>query len=163
MLHTPPYKPVNVLLSYCHLSLNNSTFATYAKPLRERAKVNQLVTASPLTMGLLTPNPPSWHPAPAELKEAAERANAIANDAQWEGGLVNLAAGYGFRKGKENGMPVVVGLSNPREVHESIRAWREIQKGADKEKRIALEDQAISAFGSSLGYSWASPPEELLV
>lgn len=163
VLHTPPYKPVDILLSYCHLSLNNSTFATYAKPLRERAKVTQLVTASPLTMGLLTPNPPSWHPAPAKLKDAAKQANKIVNDAQWTGGFVNIAAGYGFRKGQENAMPVVVGLSNPREVHESIRAWREIQKGADKEKRIALEDQVIGTFGNSLGYSWASPPEELRV
>ncbi|KAI1793007.1 Aldo/keto reductase [Ganoderma leucocontextum] len=163
VLHTPPYKPLDVLLSYCHLSLNNSTFATYAKPLRERAKVTQLITASPLSMGLLTPNPPSWHPAPAESKNAAKQANGIVSDAQWDGGLPNLAAGYGFRKGQENAMPVVVGLSNPREVHESIRAWREIQKGTDKEKRMALEDQVIGAFGSSLGYSWASPPEELRV
>lgn len=160
MLHTPPYKPVDVLLSYCHLSLNNSTFETYAKPLRESAKVTQLISASPLSMGLLTPNPPSWHPAPAEAKEAAKQANGILNDARWEGGLPNLAVGFGFRKGRENGMPVVVGLSNPHEVHESIRAWREIEKGTDEERRRVLEDQVIGAFGSSLGYSWASPPKE---
>ena len=163
MLHTPPYKPLDVLLSYCHLSLNNSTFATYAKPLRERAKVTQLVTASPLSMGLLTPNPPSWHPASAASKEAAKEANKIVEDAKWKGGLPNLAIGYGFRKGQEASMPAVVGLSGPREVHESVRAWREVQEGTDQELRVALEDKVIRTFGSSLNLSWASPPEDLRV
>ncbi|TBU32214.1 Aldo/keto reductase [Dichomitus squalens] len=163
VLHTPPYRPLDALLSYCHLSLNNSTFATYAKPLRERAKVTQLVTASPLSMGLLTPTPPPWHPAPAELKEAAKDANRLVEDAGWEGGLPNLAIGYGFRKGQETDLPVVVGLSSPREVHESVRAWRTIQKGTDEGQRVVLEDKVIRTFGSSLNLSWASPPEELRV
>lgn len=34
-----------------------------------------IISASPLSMGLLTPQgPPAWHPAPPELKEAAAAA-----------------------------------------------------------------------------------------
>ncbi|KAI0721979.1 Aldo/keto reductase [Cerioporus squamosus] len=154
-------KPLDVLLSYCHISLQNSAFATYAPAFRERAKVGQLLTASPLNMGLLTPKPPSWHPASPELKEAAKKAAKLCEDEQWPGGLPNLAVGYGYRKGAELNMPVVVGLSNPEEVHESVRAWRAIKEGKDKERRVALEEKVSALFGDGLGWSWASPPPEL--
>ena len=145
VLHTPPYKPLDVLLSYCHISLQNSAFAAYAPALRERAKIGQLLTASPLSMGLLTPNPPGWHPGSPELKDAAKRANEVAAEG-WAGGLPNLAVGYGFKKGTELGMPVVVGLSNPREVHECVAAWREIREGKNGEKRAAMEEEVVKCI-----------------
>ncbi|RPD62043.1 Aldo/keto reductase [Lentinus tigrinus ALCF2SS1-7] len=154
-------KPLDVLLSYSHMSLQNSAHATYAPAFRERAKVGQLLTASPLNMGLLTPKPPSWHPASPAVKEAAQKAVKLCVDEQWPGGLPNLAVGYGYRKGAEVDMPVVVGLSNPEEVHESVRAWRAVKEGKDKEKRVALEEKVISMFGDGFGWSWASPPPEL--
>lgn len=154
-------KPLDVLLSYCHISLQNSAFATYAPAFRERAKVGQLLTASPLNMGLLTPKPPSWHPASPELKEAARKAAKLCVDEEWPGGLPNLAVGYGYRKGAELNMPVVVGLSNPKEVHESVRAWRAVKEGKDREERVALEERVCALFGDGLGWSWASPPPEL--
>ena len=100
-----------------------------------------------------------------KLKDAikAKKANELCEDEQWVGGLPNVAVGYGFRKGQEAGMPVVVGLSNPREVHESIRAWREIKDGKDSEQRAVLEAKVVSAFGTMVGWSWASPPPELQV
>lgn len=51
------------------------------------------------------------------------------------------------------------GFSNTREVHESVRAWREIQDGVDEEKRIAGEKTAREIFERSgfLDWSWASP------
>jgi L-galactose dehydrogenase len=40
-----------------------------------------IISASPLSMGLLThQGPPEWHPAPAELKEAAAAAAACCRD-----------------------------------------------------------------------------------
>ncbi|KAF8076019.1 galactose dehydrogenase [Lyophyllum atratum] len=70
ILHTPPYRPIDVILSYSHLSLQNSTFLQYAPQLQQRAQVGQLLAASPFSMGLLTASPPAWHPAPAELSAA---------------------------------------------------------------------------------------------
>lgn len=160
VLHTTS-KPLDVLLSYCHISLQNSAFATYAPEFRQRAKIGQLLTASPLSMGLLTPKPPAWHPASPEVKEAAQDAIKLLEGQQWPGGLPNLAVGYGYRKGTELGLPVVVGLSNPSEVHESVRAWRAIKEGKDEVNRVALEDTVIRMFGDGFGLSWASPPPEL--
>lgn len=161
VLHNPPYQPLDVLLSYCHLSLQNSAYIPYAAALRERAKIGQLLTASPLCMGLLTPNPPDWHPSSPELKEAARRANQLCIDEGWVSGLPHLAVGYGFKKGQELDLPVVVGLSNPKEVHASVRAWREIKEGKEAERRAALEEKVVKSFGDLAGWSWAMPAEEL--
>ncbi|KAH9918140.1 Aldo/keto reductase [Fomitopsis serialis] len=158
VLHTAPYKPLDVLLSYSQLTLQNSAFADFAPHLLERARVGQLLTASPLNMGLLTPTPPKWHPAPTELKDAVKKVAEACSG--WDGGLVNVAVGYGYRKAAELDVPMVAGLSYPREVHESMHAWRDL-KGS-QEKRIAQEDKAFEIFDGYLGWSWASPPDNLL-
>ena len=128
MLNQPPYKPLNVLLSYCHLSLQNSTFIDFAPHFIERAQVGQLVTASPLSMGLLTPKPPAWHPAPSELHKVVEHCRA-----QCPMDLPNVAIGFSIRY-TGNNMPLVLGMSSPCEVHECIKAWREIQEGSRPER-----------------------------
>ncbi|KAG6919316.1 hypothetical protein DXG01_007449 [Tephrocybe rancida] len=154
ILHTPPFKPVDVILSYSHLSLQNGTFIQYAPQLRERAKVGQLLAASPFSMGLLTPSPPPWHPAPAGLSAAAKEASGI-----WPHGLPNLALGYAVRNtgSKHGNTPLVVGFSTPKEVHECVRVWRELQ---DKkvESRVEAEAAAQSEFSKAgyLDWSWAS-------
>ncbi|GLB33447.1 putative aldo keto reductase [Lyophyllum shimeji] len=156
VLHTPPYRPVDVILSYSHLSLQNSTFLQYAGQFRERAQVGQLLTASPLSMGLLTPSPPPWHPALTVLSAAVQQALDV-----WPQGLPNLALGYAIRNtGNAYGdaIPLVTGFSTPQEVHECVRVWREIQDGDDKERKSA-EDSVRDIFRNSgyLDWSWASP------
>ncbi|KAI8984995.1 Aldo/keto reductase [Trametes punicea] len=157
VLHAPPFKPLDVLLSYSHSNLQNCTITEFAQQFRTRAKIPQLLTASPLNMGLLTPRLPPWHPATPEMRQAAQRANKLCEEERWEGGLPNLAVGYGFRKASELGLPVVVGFSNPREVHESVRALRETKEGGGSERRQALEARVIDTFGEWVGYSWSSP------
>ncbi|EMD40999.1 hypothetical protein CERSUDRAFT_131452 [Gelatoporia subvermispora B] len=157
VLHNPPYQPLDVLLSYSHLTLQNSTFAEFLPHFRDRARIPQLLTASPLNMGLLTPNPPPWHPAPTELKNAARTANAMCKDAGWEGGLPNVAIGYGYEAGAALNVPVVVGISNLREVHENVRVWREIKEGKQDAKRKEVETKILDQFADFKGWSWASP------
>ncbi|RDB20490.1 L-galactose dehydrogenase [Hypsizygus marmoreus] len=156
ILHNPPYKPVDVILSYSHLSLQNGTFAQYAPQLRERARVGQLLAASPFSMGLLTPSPPAWHPAPAEVHEAARRASSV-----WPAGLPNLALGYSIRNtGAAHGdIPLVAGFSSPQEVHECVKVWRELQEGIGSDERKQAEQSAREIFKESgyLDWSWASP------
>ncbi|PCH41593.1 Aldo/keto reductase [Wolfiporia cocos MD-104 SS10] len=159
-LHTPPYQPLDVLLSYSHLTLQTNAFEAFAPHFRERARIPQLLTASPLNMGLLTPTPPAWHPAPPELKAAAK--TAVEQCTDWEGGLPNLAVGYGYRKAKKLGVPMVVGLSNHREVHENVQVWREITEGKADQNRVAQEENISRMFGEHHGWSWASPPSYLL-
>jgi len=155
VLNQPPYKPLDVLLSYCHLSLQNSTLTAYAPHFIERARVGQLLTASPLSMGLLTSKPPAWHPAPSELHKVVQDCLA-----QCPLDLPNVAIGFSIRHTGTShyNIPQVLGLSTPREVHECIKVWREINErsGADREKYEELIRRKFEEAGFK-DWSWASP------
>ncbi|KAG6833631.1 hypothetical protein H0H87_004258 [Tephrocybe sp. NHM501043] len=138
-----------------NIGITGKTFLRYAPLLRERAKVGQLLAASPFSMGLLTPSPPPWHPAPAELFTMSREAAGI-----WSEGLPNLALGYAIRNtGSKHGhTPLVAGFSTPDEVHECIRVWRELQDGESDGRKKAEEDaQGKFAKAGYLDWSWASP------
>ncbi|KAF9452006.1 Aldo/keto reductase [Macrolepiota fuliginosa MF-IS2] len=149
---TPPYEPVDVLLSYSHLTLQDSTFNVFAPHFYERAKVKHLLAASPLSMGLLAPRPPLWHPAPGALKSVIVETLSTKVD------LPNLALGYTARQTGTK-TPLVGGFSNVKEVHECVRVWREVYEGNENEARVRQEKDVISVF-QKLGYldwSWSSP------
>ncbi|KAH8105504.1 Aldo/keto reductase [Cristinia sonorae] len=158
VLHTAPFEPLDILLSYSHLHIQNDTFLDFVPQLRDRARISQFMAASPLNMGLLTPSPPSWHPAPDNLKDLVRKAGALCTEQGWEGGLPNVALGYAYRKSSEAGLPMVVGLSQLNEVHETVKVWREIlaQSAEEAVKREALETKVKSLFGDLVGFSWAS-------
>ena len=64
---------LDVILSYCHYSLNDQSL-TDIIPLLEDKKVG-LMNASPLSMGLLgTRGVPDWHPASEEIKKICQQA-----------------------------------------------------------------------------------------
>jgi L-galactose dehydrogenase len=65
---------LDVVISYCHCTLLDTTLLTGLQPVAERRGVG-IINASPLGMGLLTDGgPPPWHPADAEIKAAARQA-----------------------------------------------------------------------------------------
>jgi hypothetical protein len=157
ILHNPPYEPLDIMLSYSHLNLHNSAFEQFAPRIKGDAKIKTLLTASPLSMGLLTGNPPPWHPAPVELKEAIRAAKA-----DWDGDFINLALGYALGRtgAAHDNIPLVTGFSTPKEVHECVRAWREIKEdGAANATRKAGEEKVKRSIGDAgyLDWSWASP------
>jgi len=157
ILHNPPYKPVDMILSYSHLSLQNATFSQFAPLFHERAKVGQLLAASPMSMGLLTPSPPAWHPAPPELKAALSKLQDV-----WSSKLPNLALGYSIRntRAAHRNIPLVVGFSQPEEVRESVNVWWELQRGVRNDKRKKAEEEVREKIRNTgfLDWSWASPP-----
>ena len=64
---------IDTVLTYCHLSLNDSTLVEDFHFFAERGV--PLINASPVSMGLLThSSPPSWHPAAPEIIEACSKA-----------------------------------------------------------------------------------------
>lgn len=64
---------LDVILSYCHYSLNDTTLLGLL-PLLERQGTG-LINASPLSMGLLSNRDvPDWHPAGGDIKAACRRA-----------------------------------------------------------------------------------------
>jgi len=145
-------EPLDLILSYSHLTLQNSVFNTFAPHFYERAKVKQLLAGSPLSMGLLTSKPPSWHPAPDALRAVAVDAFKIAPD------LPNLALGYTARQTTTK-TPLVVGLSNVTEVHECVKVWREVHENRCGEGRLQQEKAVTQLFEKSqyLDWSWQSP------
>ncbi|KAJ7063564.1 Aldo/keto reductase [Mycena amicta] len=158
ILHNPPFKPVDVILSYSNLSLQSSTFLQFAPQLVGRAKVGQLLSASPFSMGLLTDTgPPWWHPASPELRNATIHA---AEESKARGrSLADLATGYCLRH-TGGAIPLVVGFGKPDEVHECIRVWREMADDDGNLKRTELEEVVKKIFKDSgaLDWAWASPP-----
>jgi L-galactose dehydrogenase len=69
-------KPVDVILSYCRFTLNDTSLLEIL-PILTRLGVG-IINAAPLGMGLLSSGgPPAWHPAPAELKETCAVAAAL--------------------------------------------------------------------------------------
>lgn len=64
---------VDFILSYCHYNLMIRDLDRSLTPIAAANRIG-LVNASPLYMGMLAPaGPPSWHPAPQEVKEAATK------------------------------------------------------------------------------------------
>ncbi|KIK65705.1 hypothetical protein GYMLUDRAFT_39206 [Collybiopsis luxurians FD-317 M1] len=156
ILHHPPYEPVDVLLSYSHISLQNSIFAEFVPHFRQRAQVKQLVAASPFSMGLLTPSIPTWHPAPEGLRQAVVEARSGYGD-----GFVDAALAFAMRRcgpGELN-VPLVIGVSNPAEVHHCVRAWRRVSGGDLTEDERDKEAKILKVFRDAgyLDWSWASP------
>jgi D-arabinose 1-dehydrogenase len=159
VLHTPPFKPLDIVLSYAHLTLQNSTFDDFIPHFRERAQVKQLVAASPLSMALLTPTPPPWHPAPKQLREAVAKEAWASEVVSWPGSLPNLALGYSIRKAIGAGIQLAVGLSNVSEVHECMKVWREeVSEEVDKGERRRIEENVRERIGQSgfLDWSWVT-------
>lgn len=67
VLDRVPPGTVDVILSYCHYSINDSTLEDLLPYLKSKGV--GVISASPLAMGLLTEiGPPEWHPASPEIK-----------------------------------------------------------------------------------------------
>ncbi|WP_077624219.1 aldo/keto reductase [Sediminibacillus massiliensis] len=67
---------LDVILSYCHYSLNDTSLLSLVPMLQQ--KKTGLVNASPLSMGLLSSRPVAgWHPADEEIKLACQKAAAF--------------------------------------------------------------------------------------
>lgn len=68
-----PAGAVDVVLSYCHYNLLDTSLAGLLPYLKEKGVA--VVSASPLAMGLFTPQgPPDWHPASAEVQRVCGEA-----------------------------------------------------------------------------------------
>lgn len=75
---------LDVIISYCHFSLQNTRLMTELMPVAERHGVGVL-NASPLSMGLLTEQgPPEWHPANAEIRHVCQTAAAKCRSRGWD-------------------------------------------------------------------------------
>ncbi|GAA6061929.1 hypothetical protein JCM10212_001497 [Sporobolomyces blumeae] len=124
-------EPLDIMQSYCHHTLQNTTLSTWL-PLFHKAGVRQVISASPLSMGLLrSAAAPPWHPANEALQKANQEAVELVTSRGAK--LEDVALGYGFSSAKLAGQPgrdtpTVIGLSTPDEVHETMKVFSEIYR-----------------------------------
>ncbi|KNA10026.1 hypothetical protein SOVF_148170 isoform B [Spinacia oleracea] len=73
VLDRVPPGTIDVVLSYCHYCINDSTLEDMLPYFKSKGV--GVINASPLSMGLHTENgPPEWHPASSEIKAACKAA-----------------------------------------------------------------------------------------
>lgn len=104
--------------------------------------------------------PPAWHPAPEALREAVREAVGAVGSEQAVAVAVAWSVRLAAEAGAGAGMPVVVGMSNLREVHETIAAWRwandqDAGRREELERKAALAQAVFNRTGTA-GWTWSS-------
>ncbi|KAJ4914212.1 L-galactose dehydrogenase [Raphanus sativus] len=135
VLDRVPPGTIDVILSYCHYGINDSTLLDLL-PYLKRKGVG-VISAAPLSMGLLTEQGPSErHPAPHELKSACKAA--VAHCKTKGKKVTKLALQYSL--GNKEVSSVLVGMSSVSQVEENVEAVTELEGlGIDEETLCEVE------------------------
>ncbi|KAG7670332.1 hypothetical protein KSW81_002897 [Nannochloris sp. 'desiccata'] len=146
---------VDVVLSYCHHHLSDSTLETDLISYLKGKKVG-IINASPLCMGLFTPQgPPEWHPAPPELKAAAAAAAAAAEAAG--ASLPKLALMHCLQN--EDISTTLVGLCTAAQVNENcdaaLHALGVVESPTAAEEKKAME-HVVELLKPCMNLTWPS-------
>ncbi|KAH7175337.1 Aldo/keto reductase family-domain-containing protein [Dactylonectria macrodidyma] len=177
-------EPLDAVLSYSHFCVQNSRLGTPSLLERFRAAgVECLLNASMLSMGLLTSrgvdNSPmaSWHPAPAELRQACAALADIARGAgehleevsiRWAlENWARIGSPFGTKlvPGEETRLGVsVMGVSSVAELEETFALWSSVvglgANGSEPEQRARIarivEDDMWPSLGRWRDYAWES-------
>lgn len=118
LLETVATAAVDVVLSYCHGDLLDSSVADRLSPVAESHGCG-VITASPMHMGLLSPvGPPPWHPAGPDRRLAAQ---ALASHCEGVGvSLAAAAISYACRL--PGPASVLAGVSTVQQLRDNIAA-----------------------------------------
>ncbi|XP_058069568.1 L-galactose dehydrogenase [Magnolia sinica] len=137
VLDRVPPGSVDVILSYCHYGINDSTLEDLLPYLKSKGA--GVISASPLSMGLLTENgPPEWHPASQELKSACRAAAAHCKEKGKN--ISKIALQYSLANKEISS--VLVGMNSIRQVEENVAAAIEVAT-VGKDEEIFKEVEAI--------------------
>jgi L-galactose dehydrogenase len=127
---------LDVIISYCHFTLLDTTLLSDLLPVAERRGVG-IINASPLSMGLLTAEgPPEWHPADAEIQAAARAAAKLCRERGAD--LSTLALAWVLREKRL--ATTLVGMKRSSEVDDNLKAMQaKVDEGllAEVEKLLA--------------------------
>ena len=140
---------VDCVLNYCHANLFADDMLRELAPAAACAHIG-LLNASPLHMGLLGNRPiPDWHPAPPEVREAAEKVRALCAREGVNPGTLALRVCLDFASVSST----FVGLSSADEVHAASAAleWT---------PPPSLLDEVRAVLRPVYNVSWASGLEQ---
>ncbi|KAL0089359.1 NADP-dependent oxidoreductase domain-containing protein [Phycomyces blakesleeanus] len=159
-------QPLDIILSYCHYSLNDTTLSDYADAFRA-AGVRYLLNASPLSMGLFRESgPPEWHPAHPELREAVHKCALLAK----ENGLniSEIASRFSFSGRQQFNLDTtVIGIGKREEAKAAVAAikrMKDIEQGKEKlsETEQKVLDQIHAILKPYKNFTWQSPSNKEL-
>ncbi|KAF3617451.1 L-galactose dehydrogenase [Capsicum chacoense] len=132
VLDRVPPGTVDVILSYCHYSINDSTLEDLLPYLKSKGV--GVISASPLSMGLLTEaGGPEWHPASSELKAACRAA--VDHCKERGKNISKLALQYSLTNTDIS--TILVGMKSVKEVEENIAAALELAT-------VGMDEEALS-------------------
>ncbi|KAI8089607.1 NADP-dependent oxidoreductase domain-containing protein, partial [Halteromyces radiatus] len=159
-------QPLDVILSYSHYNLQNTSLADYASLFRQ-AGVRYILNASPLNMALFREaGPPEWHPAHSELRQAAQQCAQVAKDNGLN--ISTLASMFAFSGRSAFQLDsTVIGLEKKEEVQQAVAAWKVVKAREEGSIQVPdIETKVLDQINSLLepykNYSWQSPtPKEL--
>ncbi|KAI3704157.1 hypothetical protein L1987_74372 [Smallanthus sonchifolius] len=137
VLDRVPPGTVDVILSYCHYGINDTTLEDLLPYLKSKGV--GVISASPLAMGLLTESgPPEWHPASPELKAACRTAAAFCKKKGKD--ISKLAMQYSLCNKYIS--TILVGMKSVEQVQVNVAAATELAKG-DKDAQTLAEVEEI--------------------
>jgi L-galactose dehydrogenase len=111
---------LDVVLSYCHYCLNDTTLADLVPYLNAR-RVG-IINASPLSMGLLTESgPPAWHPASNKIKVACAAAARYCRD----NGVDITQLALQFSLSNPDITSTLVGIADPNQIISNVQQLSE--------------------------------------
>ncbi|CAI8618024.1 unnamed protein product [Vicia faba] len=148
VLDRVPPGTLDVILSYCHHSVNDSTLEDLVPYLKSKGV--GIISASPMAMGLFTEaGPPEWHPASPELKSACKAAATYCKEKGKN--ISKLALQYSLLNKEISS--VLVGMRSIEQVEENVATARELAASG-------IDEEALSEVGAILkpvkNQSWPS-------
>jgi D-arabinose 1-dehydrogenase len=134
------------------MTLQN-TILKAAVPKLHEAGVQRIITASPLSMGLLrSAGPQPWHPATQSQKEAVQ--NAVDYVEKQSHNLADTSMRFVFAKWSGC---VVCGWSSIKELEDAVQMWHRVKNGIGREEDELLWKGAREAMGNEVDTTWSSP------
>lgn len=138
VLDRVPKGAVEVILSYCHHSLNDTTLLELVPYLQEKGV--GFISASPLSLGLFSGKGwPEWHFAPPELKAACAKAGEVCKE---QGKSIrNLALQFALKN------PIIpttlVGMPSVNEVRENVKTALKLQQGGSIDEELLQQVEQV--------------------
>lgn len=145
-------RPLDAVLSYSNMCIQNTRLASYSPRFRSDAKVTAVINASPLSMSLLrSQHTHAFHPAPDNLRKAVARAAQFTAGHSTE--LADLAVRFAIREW--NG-PLVIGLQTLAEVETAVSDYWKAQDASVDAFDAPIVNKVREILGDTLDLTWPS-------
>lgn len=125
VLTCAPPKSIDVILSYCNYTVQNSRLLRMAEGLRRDYGVG-VINASPLCMGLLTSHGcPAWHPCSDRIKTASANARQICEETGHGSDIAKVSLQYALAADSNVIASTLVGIDSRATLRKNVEIFRD--------------------------------------